>query len=233
MLAEECMFSYAVFKVFPTNTVKCFETTLILNSHTFSSSLSSFSWKALNQVRNLALTVLDCNSGPRKKFWIFLKPSGCLSLIILFLVHTPEAEHASPHLCSYRGPGGSPREISQASGWFSLTPVTVFTFWWGQRLATATWHARISQGMCFVHNLLICGPSLADTSHFLRGFLKPPCFLINTHLFLSITEPLSLGFIFPEYVWEYLVGCGHLHDYWGFVMEYRACHLQVLNQQLN
>lgn len=37
---------------------------------------------------------------------------------------------------------------------------------------------------------------LADTSHFLRGFLKPPCFLINTHLFLSTTEPLRLRFYF-------------------------------------
>lgn len=76
------------------------------------------------------------------------------------------------------------------------------------------------------------GSCLAHTSHFLRGFLKPPCFLINTHLFLSTNEPLRLGFICPEYVWEYLIGCGHLHD-WGFVMEYRACHPQGLNQESN
>lgn len=122
------------FKVFWTNTVKCFETTLGLNSPMFSSSLSSFSLKVLNQVRNLALTVLNCNYGPRKRFFIFLKPHGYLTLIILLLIHTPEAEHGNSHLCSYRGQGGSPRETCQASGWFSLTPVSVFNFWWGQRL---------------------------------------------------------------------------------------------------
>lgn len=41
MLAEECMFSYAVSRCFGP-TVKCFETTLGLNSHMFSSLLSSF-----------------------------------------------------------------------------------------------------------------------------------------------------------------------------------------------
>lgn len=148
--------SICSFKVFWINTVKCFETALVLNSHMFSSLLSSFSWKVLNQVRNLALTVLNCNSGPRKNFCIFLKPSGCLSLIILFLIHTPEVERGSPHLCNYRGQDGSPREISQASGWFSLTPVSIFTSWWGQWLATATWHAVISHSMWFVHNFLMC-----------------------------------------------------------------------------
>lgn len=157
------------FKVFRTNTVKCFETTLGLNSHMFSSLLSSFSWKVLNQVRNLALTVLNCNSGPRKKFFIFLKPSGYLNLIILFLIHTPEAEHGSPHLCSYWGQGGSPREISQASGWFSLTPVRMFTFWWGHRLTTATWHAVISHSMWFLHTFLIC----LCTGEFMFGWYFP------------------------------------------------------------
>lgn len=135
------------FKVFGTNTVKCFQTTLVLNSYMFSSLLTSFPWKVLNQVRNLALTVLNCNSEPRKKFYIFLKPSGCLSLFILLLVRAPEAKHGNPQLCSYRDQGGSPREIFQASGWFSLPPVRMFAFWWGQRLATASWRAMISHGM--------------------------------------------------------------------------------------
>lgn len=75
------------FKVFQANTVKCFETSLGLNSPMFSSLLSSLSWKVLNQISNLALTVLNCNSGPRKKSLIFLKPSACLSLIIWFIIH--------------------------------------------------------------------------------------------------------------------------------------------------
>lgn len=71
VLAEECMLSLRSFKVFQTNTVKSFGTTLGLNSHMLSSLPSSFSWKVLKEVRNLALTGLSSNSGPRKKFFIF------------------------------------------------------------------------------------------------------------------------------------------------------------------
>lgn len=59
------------------------------------------------------------------------------------------------------------------------------------RLATACGLYTPSSSVCAE-----VGSCLADTSHFLRGFLKPPCFLINTHLFLSTTEPLRLGFNF-------------------------------------
>lgn len=58
IVAEECMFSLCSFKVFETDTVKCFETTLELNSRMLSSLLSSFSWKVPKEVRNLTLTVL-------------------------------------------------------------------------------------------------------------------------------------------------------------------------------
>lgn len=58
IVAEECMFSLCSFKVFQTDTVKCFETTLELNSRMLSSLLSSFSWKVPKEVRNLTLTVL-------------------------------------------------------------------------------------------------------------------------------------------------------------------------------
>lgn len=176
------------FKVFQTNTVKCFETSLGLNSHIFSSLLSSLSWKALNQVSNLALTVLSFNSGPRKKFLIFLKPSGCFNLIIWLLIQTPEAEHGSPCLYSYRGHGGSPREISQASGWFSLTPVSMFTFWWGQRLATEPWHAMMSHGMWFVHTFLIClctGGFMSGWYFSLSKRIPEASLLPNKHPFVS------------------------------------------------
>lgn len=43
----------------------------------------------------------------------FLKPRGCLHLIILLLILTPEAECGSHCLCSCRGQGRSLGEISQ------------------------------------------------------------------------------------------------------------------------
>lgn len=175
------------FKVFRTNTVKCFETSLGLNSPMFSSLLSSLSWKVLSQVSNLALTVLNCNSGPRKKSLIFLKPSGCLSLIIWLIIHIPEAEHGSPCLCSYRGQGGSPREISQASGWFSLTPVSVLLFGevtdWLQKPAMP-WLATA----CGLYTFLIC----LCTGGFMSGWYFPlsrrileASLLPNKHPFIS------------------------------------------------
>lgn len=147
----------------------------------------------------------------------------------LLLIHTPEAEHGNSHLCSHRGQGGSPREISQASGWFALTPVSIFNFCWGQRLAAAAWHAMVSTacGLCppSSSGCAQVGSCLADTSHILRGFLKLPCFLINTHFFLSTPESLRLGFYFSWLCVRVSYWMWAFTD-WGFVMEYRACHLQ-------
>lgn len=71
ILAEECMFSLCSFKVFQTNTVKCFERTLGITLTCLAFTQQFFHGKVLKEVRNLTLIVLSSNSGPRKKFFIF------------------------------------------------------------------------------------------------------------------------------------------------------------------